>query len=133
LFAAQTSKPNLDQDNIRRAVGGDSAIDLAHLARQTDGDNALAAELLAMFDAQAARIAPELRQNDLGAQARANIAHQLKGSALAVGAHRVAASAEAVEKHFARLAADAAACKAPLDALDRAVEEARVEIARLSP
>ena len=132
MFAAQTPNSNFGQENVRQSAGGDPAIDLVHLARQTYGDIALEAELLAMFDAQAAKIAARLRQDELGARALADLAHQLKGSALAVGAHRVALSAEAVEKHFGRIAAGAAASEAPLGPLNCAVEEARAEIARLS-
>ena len=132
LFAAQTLNSNFGPENVLQSACGDPAIDLVHLARQTYGDIALEAELLAMFDAQAAKIAARLHQDELGARALANLAHQLKGSALAVGAHRVALSAEAVEKHFGRLAAGGAASEAPLGPLNRAVEEARAEIARLS-
>ena len=120
LFAAQTPNSNFGQENVGQA-GGDPAIDLVHLARQTFGDIALEAELLAMFDAQAAKIAARLRHDELGARALADLAHQLKGSALAVGAHRVALSAEAVEKHFGRIAAGAAVSEAPLGPLIGAV------------
>ena len=132
LSAAQSLKPVYDKDNSLNAAAGEPVIDLVHLAQQTAGDIALEAELLAMFSAQAADIAARLRHDELGARALAHLAHQLKGSALAIGAHRVALSAEAVEKHFDGMAAGAAASEAPLGPLNRAVEEAQAEIARLS-
>ena len=67
MFAAQTPNSNFGQENVGQA-SGDPAIDLVHLARQTFGDIALEAELLAMFDAQAAKIAARLRHNELGAR-----------------------------------------------------------------
>jgi HPt (histidine-containing phosphotransfer) domain-containing protein len=75
----------------------DLAIDFVHLARQTEGDEALKAELLALFERQAARALQKLADPALPEGARADLAHRLKGSALAIGAGRVAAAAEAVE------------------------------------
>ncbi len=78
-------------------------LDLVHLARQTMGDRALEAELLALFDRQAAQIAAALAAPPAGETPalRADLAHKLKGSARAVGAHAVAAAAENYE-HCAR-------------------------------
>jgi len=74
-------------------------IDLVHLSRQTMGDRALEAELLALFERQAARIVEELGRPDSDQPGgwRADLAHKLKGSACAVGAHEVAAAAENYE------------------------------------
>ncbi len=78
-------------------------IDLVHLSRQTMGDRALEAELLAQFDHQAAKIVKELGEKPGRPDAensnarRADLAHKLKGSACAVGAHEVAAAAENYE------------------------------------
>jgi HPt (histidine-containing phosphotransfer) domain-containing protein len=108
------------------------AIDLVHLARQTDGDAALEAELLAMFDAQSAKLCGRLALAEVGAQAKADIAHRLKGSALALGAWRVAEAATATETHFARIAAGDAPASDPLIELQAAVAAARAAIARLS-
>lgn len=82
------------------------ALDLAHLSRQTGGDLRLQRELLELF---------KLRSPELVAQMRAlanerlerpshlnDLAHKLKGSALAIGAFRLAAAAEAAEKAFAK-------------------------------
>ncbi len=83
--------------------GGACPIDLVHLSRQTMGDRALEAELLALFDRQAAKIAEELGEKpgrpdaDKSNAWRADLAHKLKGSACAVGAHEVAAAAENYE------------------------------------
>ncbi len=77
-------------------------IDLVHLSRQTLGDRALEAELLDLFDRQAAKIGEELagaglRDSEASNARRADLAHKLKGSACAVGAHEVAAAAENYE------------------------------------
>jgi HPt (histidine-containing phosphotransfer) domain-containing protein len=108
------------------------AIDLVHLARQSDGDEALEAELLAMFDSQAAKLAARLDRPDVGVQAKADMAHRLKGSALAIGAWRVADAATATETHFAKIAAGGSSDDEPLVELQDAVDEARAVIARLT-
>jgi HPt (histidine-containing phosphotransfer) domain-containing protein len=86
---------------LKAGVDGASAcpIDLVHLARQTMGDHALEAELLALFDRQAAQIAEQLRLADSDAATifGPDLAHKLKGSARAVGAHEVASAAENYE------------------------------------
>ena len=89
--------------NSAHKAGGDGAsacpIDLVHLARQTMGDNALEAELLALFDRQAAQIAEQLRLADSDAATifGPDLAHKLKGSARAIGAQEVASAAENYE------------------------------------
>jgi HPt (histidine-containing phosphotransfer) domain-containing protein len=107
-------------------------IDLVHLARQTDGDEALEAELLAMFDVQSEKLMARLRLAEVGAQAKADIAHRLKGSALAIGAWRVAKAATAAETHFAKAASGACALGDSIGELGPAVEEARAAISRLT-
>jgi HPt (histidine-containing phosphotransfer) domain-containing protein len=100
------ASPGFDVETPRFAEGRAARpcpIDLVHLARQTMGDRDLEAELLALFDRQAAQIAEKLTA-PLGEDsplARADLAHKLKGSARAVGAHAVAAAAENYE-HCAR-------------------------------
>ena len=112
------------------ADGDEPVIDLAHLARQTLGDQALEAELLALFEDQSARIAARLIEPGAGdAKLRGDLAHTLKGSALAIGAGRVARSAQAYETACA--AAAGAGCAAALDELVEAVAQARAAIARL--
>jgi HPt (histidine-containing phosphotransfer) domain-containing protein len=89
--------------NSALQAGGDGAsacpIDLVHLARQTLGDSALEAELLALFDCQAGQIAEQLQRADSNAAtiSGAELAHKLKGSARAVGAQEVASAAENYE------------------------------------
>ncbi len=117
------------RDENRNAL---PAIDLVHLARQTDGDEKLEAELLAMFDVQSAKLSARLRLAEVGAQAKADIAHRLKGSALAVGAWRVAEAATAAENHFAKAASGGSAQGDPLVELGAAVDEARAAIVRLT-
>jgi HPt (histidine-containing phosphotransfer) domain-containing protein len=72
-----------------------SPINDAALSAQTFGEPALAAEILGMFRAQA----PVLLQGIAGAAgpARADIAHRLKGSALAIGAEELAEAAARLE------------------------------------
>ena len=100
------------------------AIDLVHLARQSLGDKGLECELLALFERQAGQILARLAQ-DMAAtnpKARADLAHTLKGSALAIGANRVAAAAAAYE---------AASTDRQMLALRKAVDEARCAVASL--
>ena len=71
------------------------SIDLAHLARMTLGERGLEAEVLALFDRQAAVLLA--RMGDSTPAAVAAFAHTLKGSARGIGAWRVAEAADAVE------------------------------------
>jgi HPt (histidine-containing phosphotransfer) domain-containing protein len=106
---------------------GAPAIDLAHLARQTLGDRALEAELLALFEIQSARITAQLTELDAGdAKSRADLAHTLRGSALAIGAGQVTAAAQAYETACA-----AGSPGAALGELVEAVARARAAIAGL--
>ncbi len=72
-------------------------LDLAHLARQTMGDKAIEREVAGLFLDQTARVMRVIR-DAAGGTERSDAAHQLKGSARAVGAWRVAAAAEIVEQ-----------------------------------
>ena len=106
-------------------------IDLVHLSRQTLSDQALEVELLDLFDRQSARIVGQLQ----GAGADdgkvcGDLAHTLRGSALAVGASRVARTAQIYEARCAPAPRGPAAAAA-LDALAGAVAEARATIAQL--
>ena len=133
-MVAASAAQNYVREDKRAAEHEEArAIDLVHLARQTDGDAALESELLAMFDAQAAKLSARLALAEVGAQTKADIAHRLRGSALAIGAHRVSAAAERAERHFTRLAASGEAGGDPLPDLKAAVDEARSAIARLIP
>ena len=85
-------------------------IDLVHLARQTMGDKVLELEVLQMFARQARASMKELAACE--GDARAAVAHRLKGSAQSVGATAVSKAAEALEAcpgDAAALAATAAA------------------------
>jgi HPt (histidine-containing phosphotransfer) domain-containing protein len=107
---------------------GERAIDLVHLARQTDGDDALEAELLIMFDRQAEKLAERVKIAELPRRARADIAHRLKGSALAIGAFAVARAASGLEEAFEHEGGEP---EAEIAALAKAVAAARDAIARL--
>jgi HPt (histidine-containing phosphotransfer) domain-containing protein len=104
-------------------------IDLVHLARQTLGDRDLEREILELFIVQARTVLQRLAAAG-EAQARADLAHTLKGSARAVGAWRVAAQAEKCES----AATSAGTCW--LDAyraLSRQVEDVVGAISELRP
>jgi hypothetical protein len=106
-------------------------IDLVHLSRQTLSDQALEVELLDLFERQSARIIAQLRQVGCGdAKICGDLAHMLRGSALAVGAGRVARMAQIYETRCAA-AAHGPAADAALEALAGAVAEARATIAQL--
>jgi HPt (histidine-containing phosphotransfer) domain-containing protein len=113
------------------SAAGEPAIDLVHLARQTDGDLALQQELLALFAKQLESLLAQSSDCSAERRRRADAAHQLKGSALAVGAGAVARASAAVK---AALAADAdgpEAAESALAALAAAVEAARAALAGL--
>jgi len=106
------------------------AIDLVHLARQTMDDPALEIELLEMFERQSARLVEQLKQCDpADVVRRSEIAHKLRGSALALGATRVASAARAFEDCCAR---GDSRSERLIPALEAAVSEARAEIAGLT-
>jgi HPt (histidine-containing phosphotransfer) domain-containing protein len=106
-------------------------IDLVHLSRQTLSDQALEVEILDLFDRQSARIVAQLREaGDGDGKVCGDLAHMLRGSALAVGAGRVARLAQIYEARCATTACGSAASGA-LEALAAAVAEARATIAQL--
>jgi HPt (histidine-containing phosphotransfer) domain-containing protein len=105
-------------------------IDLEHLARMTFGERRLEAEVLTLFDRQAAVLLARMR--DSAPAAVAAFAHTLKGSARGIGAWRVAEAAAAVEADAIR--SDAGEVAGALARLAAAVDEAKTAIAdRLQP
>lgn len=74
-----------------------ATLDLAHLRRQTLGDEALEADLLALFSHQARTILAQLAASSPDAARRADLLHLLRGSAGAIGAWDVAGLAQALE------------------------------------
>ncbi len=79
-------------------TGGVATLDLAHLAQQCFGDKDLEIELLQLFRTQSRTLATQLAKDaTLSSEAQADLAHRLRGSALAVGARGVARAAEVVE------------------------------------
>jgi HPt (histidine-containing phosphotransfer) domain-containing protein len=100
-------------------------IDLEHLARMTLGERSLEAEVLTLFDRQAAVLLAHMR--DSAPAAVAAFAHTLKGSARGIGAWRVAEAADTVEMHAIR--ADAGGVAGAVTRLSAAVDEARAVIA----
>jgi hypothetical protein len=114
-----------------REAGAEPVIDLVHLARQTLSDQALEVELLDLFERQSARIVAQLGAlRDGDAKIRGDLAHTLRGSALAIGAGRVARSAQIYEAACAA-GLRGGALSATLSALAEAVAEARATIASL--
>lgn len=103
-----------------------AGIDLDHLARQTGGDAGLEAEVLALFEAQCARLGPLIRDGSVAERREA--AHALRGASLAIGAWRLAGVAAALD-HDATSAATAAMLDGILADLDDALREAREAIA----
>ena len=99
----------------------ETLLDRAHLARQTFGDEALAAELLGLFAAQCRALGPAIADAARPAAERADLAHTLKGSALGIGAARVAALAARIEDAFR--SGDAAAGEALVPPLAGAVAD----------
>jgi HPt (histidine-containing phosphotransfer) domain-containing protein len=117
------------QDSVAEDAG-EPAIDRAHLARQTDGDAALEVELLALFDRQSGTLLAELSVEG-PARRRADIAHKLRGSALAIGAGRVASAAQELETLLNTELSSPHECERALGGLAAAVAEARAAIAEL--
>ncbi|WP_034658692.1 Hpt domain-containing protein [Chelativorans sp. J32] len=70
-------------------------IDLAHLSKQTMGDEELKREILDLFLVQATAAKTEIA--DINAATRRCVAHRLVGSARAVGAFAIAACAAELE------------------------------------
>jgi HPt (histidine-containing phosphotransfer) domain-containing protein len=116
---------------------GDPPIDLVHLARQCQGDQALEEELLGLFRGLARSLAAQISDPRMGPELKAGVAHKLRGAALAVGARQVACAAGAIED-MARAATaggdpDKDQTRAPLAiaALQATVAAAIAEIDRL--
>ena len=118
-------------DAVPASTPGEPAIDLVHLARQTDGDTALQQELLALFDRQSASLLACASDRSAERRRRADAAHQLKGSALAMGAGAVAQAAALVETTLAEASSGPQAVEDGLAALTVAVAAARAAVATL--
>jgi HPt (histidine-containing phosphotransfer) domain-containing protein len=110
----------------------DPPLDLVHLARQCLGDRELEAELLQLFQLQAPALLARLCGSPpLSSDAKAGVAHTLRGSALAVGAGRVAGAAWRIEELASAEGDQSSAETSAIAALLSAVSEALTEIDRL--
>jgi len=128
-LAVLPPKPDLASSRARSLDdAGERPIDLVHLARATDGDESLEAELMAMFARQAEKLGERLRLRDLSRQTRADVAHRLRGSALAIGAFAVAEAAGRLE---AALETPDGEPEAELAALETALAAAQMAISEL--
>ena len=115
----------------------ESPIDLVHLARQCQGAEGLEEELLGLFRRVAVAEAARLSDPSMGLGLKAEAAHRLRGSALAVGAGRVARAAGAIEALARAPGCDSASSErtgevsGAIGVLQTAVAEAVAEIERL--
>jgi HPt (histidine-containing phosphotransfer) domain-containing protein len=100
-----------------------SAIDRAHLAHVTLGDDNLEREVLTLFDRQAVLLMARIRSGS--PTAAAGLAHTLKGSASGIGAWAVARAADAVELAATRNGEE---CDVAVSQLAAAMDEARAAI-----
>ena len=75
------------------------AVDLAHLARYTGGDDAINAEVLRLFDTQTSEIVDRLQAilDARDAKSWREVTHTLKGAARGVGAFMLADAAAFAE------------------------------------
>lgn len=103
----------------------EAVIDLEHLARMTLGERSLEAEVLTLFDLQAAILLAHMRNSAPAAVAA--FAHTLKGSARGIGAWRVAEAADSVETLASR--SNAGGVAGAVTRLSAAIEEAKAAIA----
>jgi HPt (histidine-containing phosphotransfer) domain-containing protein len=101
------------------------------LARQTDNDCALEEELLGLFDRQSTSLLAQLSAEDAPRRRRADAAHMLRGSALAVGAWEVARASQALETSLECGKAEKPEIDRAVAALAGAIAGARAAIARL--
>jgi HPt (histidine-containing phosphotransfer) domain-containing protein len=132
MQAAQKPAANRGAERTLPATASQApVIDLVHLARQTDGDAALEDELLALFDKQAANLVARLSAEGESRLAKADLAHKLRGSALAIGAGRVASDAQELEIVLESDLVGSRERDEALTALAAAVAEARAAIAAL--
>jgi Hpt domain-containing protein len=111
----------------RTQAPAEGIIDLPHLTRMTFGEKSLQAEVLALFDRQAAMLLACMKQ--ASPKAAAVFAHTLRGSARGVGAWKVAAAADGLE--LAARDSDLAGFASALRALAGAIGEARAVIREL--
>jgi HPt (histidine-containing phosphotransfer) domain-containing protein len=107
-----------------------AVIDLVHLSRQTMGDNILETELLTLFQGQSLQCAKRLEdlESASGAKWRGDLAHTLKGSALAIGAFKLARAAANYEEAIRAGASDS---EVKRRTLAETIAEARNAIAPL--
>ena len=85
-----------DVFEARQREGNAKPVDLVHLGSQTQGDEALEAEVLSMFKTQS-QIYMKMMLNSCDVTNRIRAAHSLKGAARGIGAFELADRAGEVE------------------------------------
>ncbi len=107
----------------------DRALDHVHLARQCQDDLELAKELLGLFRIQSHEALAHLAGSAPSAlDSTANVAHKLRGSALAVGAGRVSLAASAIEEKALVARGQARPDAGQLEALSLAIAALEAEV-----
>ena len=137
LDDSQPTSPGTPGSRRESPLLDEPPIDLVHLARQCQGVDGLEEELLGLFRRLAGGQAAQLSDPHMELGLKADAAHKLRGSALAIGAGRVARAAEAIEALAREAGGNApsgertAAAARAVAALQAAVVEAIAEIERL--
>ena len=107
----------------------DRALDHVYLVRQCQGDLELAKELLGLFRVQSHEALALLSGSAPPAlESMANVAHKLRGSALAVGAARVSSAASAIEERALIACGQARPDAGELEALSLAIAMLEAEV-----
>jgi HPt (histidine-containing phosphotransfer) domain-containing protein len=136
LENAAAESPEETASRRESPIFGDPPVDLVHLSRQCQGDPDLEEELLGLFGRLAPALVAQLSDPQMRLEQKAEIAHKLRGSALAIGAGRVARAAEAIEE-MARAPrrgdgpGEEGAASLAVAALQQTVSEAIAQIERL--
>ncbi|HTR14404.1 MAG TPA: Hpt domain-containing protein [Roseiarcus sp.] len=134
MLAAEQGNETTATESASEHCRCELPLDLVHLTRQCQGDAELEDSLLRLFRRQARILTAQLSSpHATSLEAKVDLAHKLRGSALAVGARRVAKAAALVEdsaqSHSTREWSPALA--QAIAELESALDEAISEIDRI--